>query len=78
MFRHTFGAKLQGCVTAARVAAGRLHRIHRGVYAVGHGGLTMRGRFLAAVKACGEAAVLSHMSAAALWELLPWDEQRQP
>jgi hypothetical protein len=38
----------------------------------------MRGRFLAAVKACGEGAVLSHMSAAALWELVPWDDQRDP
>jgi hypothetical protein len=63
---------------AARVAAGRLHRIHRGVYAVGHDGLTMRGRFLAAAKACGEGAVLSHRSAAALWELVPWDDEREP
>jgi very-short-patch-repair endonuclease len=63
---------------AARVAAGRLHRVHRGVYALGHGGLTMRGRFLAAVKACGEGAALSHVSAAALWEFLPYDEARPP
>jgi Transcriptional regulator, AbiEi antitoxin/Protein of unknown function (DUF559) len=63
---------------AARVGSGRLHRVHRGVYAVGHGGLTMRGRFLAAVKACGEGAVLSHVSAAALWGLLTWDEERAP
>jgi hypothetical protein len=59
-----------------RVAAGRLHRVHRGVYAVGHTGLTMRGRFLAAVKACGEGSVLSHVSAATLWELLPYDPRR--
>ncbi len=63
---------------AARVAAGRLHRIHRGVYALGHAGVTMRGRFLAAVKACGAGAVLSHRSAAALWELVPWDDEREP
>jgi predicted transcriptional regulator of viral defense system len=63
---------------ATRVAAGRLHRVHRGVYAVGHAALTMRGRFLAAVKACGDGAVLSHVSAAALWELLPLDEARPP
>src|SRR4051794_925338 len=43
-----------------------------------HAGLTPKGRFLAAVKACGEGAVLSHFSAAALWELLPWDEARPP
>jgi hypothetical protein len=46
------------------------------VYAVGHAGLTMRGRFLAAVKACGDGAVLSHVSAAALWELVPYDAER--
>ncbi|MGH2984486.1 MAG: type IV toxin-antitoxin system AbiEi family antitoxin domain-containing protein [Solirubrobacterales bacterium] len=51
---------------ADRVAAGRLHRVHRGVYAVGHSGLSQDGRWLAAVLACGERAVLSHRSAAAL------------
>jgi predicted transcriptional regulator of viral defense system len=54
-----------------RVRAGRLHRIHRGVYAVGHRRLTQRGRWMAAVLAGGKAAVLSHRSAAALWEILP-------
>lgn len=51
-------------------AAGRLHRLHRGVYAVGHRSLSWRGRWLAAVLAVGEGAVLSHSSAAALWEFL--------
>lgn len=50
-----------------RLAAGRLHRIHRGVYAVGHPRLSNEGRWMAAVLACGEGAVLSHRSAAALW-----------
>jgi very-short-patch-repair endonuclease len=54
-----------------RVAAGRLHRVHRGVYAVGHRGLSKEGRWMAAVLACGDGAVLSHRSAAELWELLP-------
>jgi predicted transcriptional regulator of viral defense system len=63
---------------AARTSAGRLHRVHRGVYAVGHTSLTMRGRFLAAVKSCGEGSVLSHISAATLWELLPYDARRDP
>lgn len=53
-----------------RAAAGRLHRIHRGVYAVGHLGLDRHGHWMAAVLACGEGAVLSHISAAVLWELL--------
>lgn len=53
-----------------RVARGQLHRIHRGVYAVGHRSLSWHGRWMAAVLACGEGAVLSHVSAAVLWELL--------
>lgn len=52
-----------------RVAAGRLHRIHDGVFAVGHAALTVEGRFMAAVLAGGPAAVLSYCSAAALWGL---------
>jgi very-short-patch-repair endonuclease len=67
----------------SRVAAGRLHRIHRGVYAVGHSALAPEGRCLAAVLAVGRGphgggqvlqrwrAAVSHRSAAALWGLLP-------
>lgn len=51
--------------------AGRLRRVHRGVYAVGHGRLSEHGRCLAAVLACGDGAILSHHSAAWLWGLLP-------
>jgi hypothetical protein len=54
---------------AKRVAAGRLHRVFRGVYAVGHRRLTKYGRWMAAVLACGEGAVLSHLSAAELLNL---------
>jgi predicted transcriptional regulator of viral defense system len=54
-----------------RVRAGRLHRLHHGVYAVGHTVLRSEGRRLAAVLACGAGAVLSHRSAAAHWGLLP-------
>jgi len=52
-----------------RVAAGRLHRVHRGVYAVGHRKLTLKGRWMAAVLACGPEAFLSHRTALALWDL---------
>ena len=46
---------------------GRFHRIHRGVYALGHTNLSFEGRCTAAVLALGEGAVVSHLSAAALW-----------
>lgn len=55
---------------AKRAERGRLYRVHQGVYAVGHSGLDLHGRFMAAVLACGEGAVLSHGSAAVLWRLL--------
>ncbi len=55
---------------AWRARAGRLYRLHRGVYAVGHRSLSWRGRWMAAVLAAGDGAVLSHHSAAALWEFL--------
>jgi len=52
-----------------RVRAGRLHRVHRGVYAVGHSVPTQRSAWMSAVLAFGEAAVLSHRSAAHHWDL---------
>lgn len=53
-----------------RVRKGQLHRVHQGVYAFGAFPVSHRQRWMAAVLACGEGAVLSHHSAAALWELL--------
>jgi very-short-patch-repair endonuclease len=61
-----------------RMRAGRLHRVHQGVYAVGYRGFSHEERWMAAVLACcgydgldaGD-AFLSHRSAAALWQLLP-------
>jgi hypothetical protein len=52
-----------------RVSIGRLHRLHRGVFAVGHRVLTVQGRWMAAVLATG--GVLSHATAAAAWDLRP-------
>lgn len=49
--------------------SGRLHRLYTGVYAVGHGNLSTYGHCLAAVLACGPNALLSHLSAAWLWEI---------
>jgi hypothetical protein len=54
------------------VAAGSLHPLHGGrVYAVGLDPLSVPGRYLAAVIACGSGAVLSHRSAAGIWGLRP-------
>jgi len=54
-----------------RADSGRLQRLHRGVYAVGHTVLTREGRWMEAVLACGETARLSHVTAAVLWGLRP-------
>jgi hypothetical protein len=52
-----------------RVARGRLHPVHRLVYALGHPALTPDGVRYAAVVACGTSARASHRMAAALWGL---------
>jgi AraC-like DNA-binding protein len=52
------------------VRVGRLHRVYRGVYLLGHRAAGREARALAAVLACGPSAVLSHRSAAAWWGLL--------
>jgi len=57
---------------AHRVRQGRLHPIHRCVYAVGHTRLSCDGRRLAATLACGEGALLSRRDAADHWSLLRW------
>jgi hypothetical protein len=54
-----------------RIATGRLHPVHDGVYAVGRRELTRLGVWMAAVLACGEGAVLSHDDAGALWLITP-------
>jgi Transcriptional regulator, AbiEi antitoxin/Protein of unknown function (DUF559)/AbiEi antitoxin C-terminal domain len=53
-----------------RIRQGRLHRIWRGVYAVGRRELSDDGHLMAAVLACGLAAVLSHESAAYRWQIM--------
>jgi hypothetical protein len=68
----------------SRLGVGRMHVVHRGVYAVGHSALSLEGRCLAAVLTVGGgpavhsdsilgywSAAVSHRSAASLWELLP-------
>jgi very-short-patch-repair endonuclease len=53
-----------------RRRVGRLHLLHRGVYAVGHRPPSPLATAIAAVLACGPDAALSHESAAALWKIL--------
>jgi len=73
-------AQLRDCgvgrgAVAVRVRKGSLHRMYRGVYAVGHAGVTREGRFMAAVLACGKHAYLSWFSVGMLLEYLPWEER---
>jgi very-short-patch-repair endonuclease/predicted transcriptional regulator of viral defense system len=49
------------------LASGRVHRVHAGIYAVGHAAPRREAKWLAAVLACGDGALLSHRSAATLW-----------
>ena len=56
---------------AYRRRVGRLHLLHRGVYAVGHRPPSPLATAIAAVLACGPDAALSHGSAAALWRIIP-------
>jgi very-short-patch-repair endonuclease len=70
----------------ARVAMGQLHRVHQGVYALGHLALPPEGRGMAAVLALGGGprsggtvlehwgAAVSHRSALSLWNMLPDSE----
>lgn len=50
--------------------AGHIHRLHLGVYAVGHRKLTQLGRWMAAVLAAGEDSLLSHRPAGLHWGLI--------
>jgi hypothetical protein len=62
---------LSASATRMRAASGRLHRVQRGVYAVGAGRLDRDGKRMAAVLACGAWAVLSHRTAADALGILP-------
>jgi very-short-patch-repair endonuclease len=68
--RQIYDAGLSRDAVLERRRAGRLHVLHRGVYAVGHIAPSNERRWMAAALALGDGAVLSHRSAAALWELL--------
>jgi hypothetical protein len=61
---------LDDSAVARSIRAGHLHRVFRGVYAVGHPAIGQRGRMRAVTLACGEGSFVSHRSAAALLGLL--------
>jgi very-short-patch-repair endonuclease len=61
---------LSGAIES-HLANRQLVPIHWGVYAVGHKALSRRGSLRAALLACGDAAVLSHRTAADLWGISP-------
>lgn len=64
---------MAGATVRARLATGRVHRIHQTVYSLVPRELLRRdGLYMAAVLACGPGAVLSHRSAAALLGLRDW------
>lgn len=62
---------LTGRAIERRKERGWLHLQYDGVYSVGTARLDRRGRWMAAVLACGPHAILSHRDAAALWGILP-------
>lgn len=53
-----------------RAHNGWLHRLHQGVYCVGHRRLSRHGIWMAAALAGGEGAALSHRAAGELWEII--------
>jgi hypothetical protein len=53
-----------------RLATGTLLREHPGVYRVGHRAPSVEARYLAAVRACGDGALLSGRAAGHLWGLV--------
>lgn len=61
---------------AKGVRSGRLHRVHQGVYVLGHRPATRHVRWAAAVMACGAGAALSHRSAAVAWGIREGESAR--
>lgn len=60
-----------GTAVKRAVAAGRLHALHRSVFAVGHQGLSPHGLCMAAVLFRSHGALISHRSAVWLWGMEP-------
>jgi len=69
--RQLLAIGMSGEAIARRIRAGWLHPVARGVYAVGRPEVDRRAQWVVAALACGPRAVLSHLSAAALWGIRP-------
>lgn len=69
--RELLAAGLSATQIKSRVRSGALIPEYPGVYRVGHRAPSVEASYLAAVKACGEGAVLSGMAAAYIWGLVP-------
>lgn len=68
--RQLLDAGLSRAAVWRRVERGLLHREFRGVYRVGHKAPSTEARYMAAVLACGQGAVLSGLAAAFLFGLV--------
>ncbi len=69
--RQLLRAGISSKMIRTRISRGMLYPLHSGVYAVGHPGAVELGAETAALLAAGERAVLSHDTAAGLWNLRP-------
>jgi len=67
---------LSNTTIARWLESGRLHRIHRQVFAVGHTALSIERRLWAALLYGGDQAVLSHTTAAWVWSLIDAEPKR--
>lgn len=72
-FDELLAAGLSARQIEERVAGGLLHRLHRGVYAVGRRSVSFEGACRAAVLACGPGAGLSHGPAMRIWRFGTWN-----
>jgi very-short-patch-repair endonuclease/predicted transcriptional regulator of viral defense system len=71
-------AGFDGSAIHRRVHAGRLHRVHRGVYLVGHAVAADGAAEMAALLSSGDGSVVSHRSSALLWRLSANESWRTP
>jgi hypothetical protein len=74
-YRELIGCGLTNDAVSVRSDNGRLHPLHHGVYAVGHGNPTRDGWLLAAIRACGEGSALCRATAAGQLEIADWEDR---